>query len=122
MEIIGRNKERSILKHCEESGKPEFVAVYGRRRVGKTYLIVEHFGNRFSFSVTGVADGNKKDQLREFHTALTRYYQGDFKELCEWHEAFYSSRNIVFSRRQIAEAYMIFGGIPFIHLLRIFLD
>ena len=39
MKIIGREKEQKLLKECCRSGKPELVAVYGRRRVGKTYLV-----------------------------------------------------------------------------------
>ena len=43
MEIIGRHNEQHALQQYTESDKPEFVAVYGRRRVGKTFLIKEYF-------------------------------------------------------------------------------
>ena len=88
MEIIGRERERRILTRCENSDKPEFVAVYGRRRVGKTFLIVEHFGNKFAFSVTGISDGGMKEQLREFSRSLMKYYRGDVQTPKDWHEAF----------------------------------
>lgn len=88
MEIIGRDRERRALRRCEESDKPEFVAVYGRRRVGKTFLITEHFNNKFAFSVTGISDGSMKEQLREFLRSLTKHYSGDFAEPKDWHEAF----------------------------------
>jgi AAA+ ATPase superfamily predicted ATPase len=88
MEIIGRERERRILIRCEASDKPEFIAVYGRRRVGKTFLIVEHFSNKFTFSVTGISEGSKKDQLCEFRRSLMKYYQGDIPALRDWHEAF----------------------------------
>jgi len=88
MEIIGRERERRLLARCEASKKPEFVAVYGRRRVGKTFLITEHFGNKFAFSVTGISDANRKDQLREFRKSLMKYYQGEIPALSDWHEAF----------------------------------
>ena len=39
MEIIGRKEEITKLKSYYGSGKPEFIALYGRRRVGKTYLV-----------------------------------------------------------------------------------
>ena len=88
MELIGRVRERRILSRCEASNKPEFVAVYGRRRVGKTYLIVQHFANKFTFSVTGLSGGDMKEQLREFHKALKKYYQGEIAVPNNWHEAF----------------------------------
>ncbi|MCL1809857.1 MAG: ATP-binding protein [Clostridiales bacterium] len=88
MEIIGRERERRILTRCEQSGKPEFVAVYGRRRVGKTHLVTEHFSNKFSFSVTGISDGSMKEQLREFRRSLMKHYQGEIPMPKDWHEAF----------------------------------
>jgi len=89
MIIIGREKERRILSRCEQSDKPEFIAVYGRRRVGKTFLIAEHFGNKFAFSVTGLSGGSTEEQLNEFRSSLIRYYKGDFPVLKSWHEAFF---------------------------------
>ena len=88
MEIIGRERERQILRRCETSGKPEFIAVYGRRRVGKTFLMVEHFGNKFTFSVTGVSEGGTKDQLRVFHASLKKHFQTDIPEPSNWLQAF----------------------------------
>ena len=88
MEIIGRDRERRILNRCELSEKPEFIAVYGRRRVGKTYLITEHFNNKFSFSVTGISDGSMKDQLREFRKSVMKFYHGEIPRLNNWFEAF----------------------------------
>jgi AAA+ ATPase superfamily predicted ATPase len=73
MKIIGRKTEQSLLKEYANSNEPEFVAVYGRRRVGKTYLVNESFGNNFNFSVTGLARGKKVDQLKNFNAALTKY-------------------------------------------------
>ena len=43
MNIIGRKEEKKILTDCMESGRPEFMVVYGRRRIGKTFLIREYF-------------------------------------------------------------------------------
>ena len=41
--IIGRKEEQKTLQDCYESNKPEFVAVYGRRRIGKTFLVKQFF-------------------------------------------------------------------------------
>ena len=49
MNVIGRVKELDEIEQCVSSGRPEFMVVYGRRRVGKTFLIKEYFNNRFSF-------------------------------------------------------------------------
>ena len=56
--IIGRKEEQQILRSAVQSENSEFVAVYGRRRVGKTYLIRETFGYKFTFQHTGLAKGN----------------------------------------------------------------
>ena len=88
MEIIGRERERQTLRRCEASNKPEFVAVYGRRRVGKTFLIVEHFGNKFTFSVTGVSGKSMKDQLHAFHASLKKHFIADIAVPTNWFQAF----------------------------------
>ncbi|MDR1043360.1 MAG: ATP-binding protein, partial [Clostridiales Family XIII bacterium] len=61
--MIGRQKETDILNDCYRSRKSEFVAVYGRRRVGKTFLVKELFERRFTFYATGVLNGGKSAQL-----------------------------------------------------------
>ena len=60
------------LNELAQSPKSEFVAVYGRRRVGKTFLIREAFGYQFDFQLTGLANASTRQQLFAFHTALER--------------------------------------------------
>ena len=48
-ELIGRNRECAELQRCIESDRSELVIVYGRRRVGKTFLIEEFFNQKFDF-------------------------------------------------------------------------
>jgi hypothetical protein len=95
MNILGRKKEQQQLSDCLESKRPEFVAVYGRRRVGKTYLIREFFGNRFSFYATGVPDKKTKDQLAVFNDQLIRYGSQYVKPPKDWLEAFRRLREIL---------------------------
>ena len=47
--LIGRDKEYEELKRCLHSDRSELVIVYGRRRIGKTFLIEEFFGRQFDF-------------------------------------------------------------------------
>lgn len=75
--IIGRHSEKALLEKYYNSGKAEFIAMYGRRRIGKTFLIREYFRNQFSFDMTGVLEGNKNEQMTAFHMALKTYgYKG----------------------------------------------
>ncbi len=71
--LIGRKKEIERLKAYTESKKSEFVVVYGRRRVGKTFLIRKVFNNEFAFQLTGLANVTKRQQLLQFHLTLTKY-------------------------------------------------
>lgn len=57
MKIIGRDAENAKLKSWYKSGKAEFIAIYGRRRVGKTYLVNTFFDNQFTFDATGIIGG-----------------------------------------------------------------
>ena len=56
--MIGRLKEVHELEELYERKHPELVAVYGRRRIGKTYLVEQVFKNRFSFRHAGFMDGS----------------------------------------------------------------
>ena len=86
--MIGRKEERAVLDDCLSSTRPEFLVVYGRRRVGKTFLIKEYFQDSFSFYATGVTGLNTKKQLRVFKEALEKY--GNRKQTIpkDWFEAF----------------------------------
>ena len=71
--LIGRKEELKKLHSYLNSRKSEFVAVYGRRRVGKTFLIRKAYNNDFAFQLTGLANVSMKHQLSQFHAALTKY-------------------------------------------------
>lgn len=94
MKIVGRKREIEELEKLYKSGSSEFVAIYGRRRVGKTFLIKEVFKERFTFWHTGLSpyDRDKKhmlrDQLQTFYFSLQDY--GLEGETCpkSWLEAF----------------------------------
>lgn len=73
MDIIGRIDEQKELQACLKSSKPEFLVIYGRRRVGKTYLIKEYFDNKFSFYASGINNKSNKLQLKNFRNSLIDY-------------------------------------------------
>jgi uncharacterized protein len=68
--MIGRKKEMDLLANAYASKKPELIAVFGRRRVGKTYLITSFFEGKIHFELTGLKDGTKEQQLRNFAYSL----------------------------------------------------
>lgn len=81
--IVGREAERKLLQRYQESEKSELVAIYGRRRVGKTYLIRCTFRDEFDFSFTGMYETSKSLQLRRFAKQL-----GVDETPKDWFEAF----------------------------------
>ncbi|MBR1829926.1 MAG: ATP-binding protein [Atopobiaceae bacterium] len=88
MSLIGRKREQDLLSRCLASGKPEFVAVYGRRRVGKTYLIRQYFKDGFAFYATGIASAKTREQLKAFHAQLHAYGDESRTIPKDWFEAF----------------------------------
>lgn len=86
--MIGRKKEQIILQNCLESPRAEFVVVYGRRRVGKTFLIKEYFNNSFAFYATGISNAKTREQLKIFNGSLMEYGSSDKKQPKDWYEAF----------------------------------
>jgi uncharacterized protein len=87
--ILGRDKEKAKLKGVVSSRKSEFVAVYGRRRVGKTFLIREYFDNNFTFHVTGVNNASLNQQLYNFHVAVLKISgKTHFEQPKKWLQAF----------------------------------
>ena len=88
-DVIGREREIKQLDKVKSSHKSEFVALYGRRRVGKTFLVREYFQYQFDFQLTGLAKANTKQQLVNFHAAIKRIWSAspdDFPK--SWFEAF----------------------------------
>ncbi len=86
--IIGRLTELSTFEKLYRSNQSEFIAVYGRRRVGKTFLIREFFNNEFLFQFSGLANATTKEQLLNFNLTLRRTIGKDIKNAKSWLEAF----------------------------------
>ena len=88
--MIGRTEEKKYLKALIYEEEPQFVAVYGRRRVGKTYLIRESFEHSFTFEHTGVSNASldvnsrKVVQLEKFQESLAEFGYKPSEKITSW--------------------------------------
>ena len=87
--MIGRANEIKALKAAFESEYSEFVTIYGRRRIGKTFLVNEVFGYKFAFHCAGLKGDGMVRQLENFRFALRRHGHENCPRLKSWLEAFY---------------------------------
>ena len=90
--IISRTKEQEALRSAKQADESRFIAVYGRRRVGKTFLIREVYDYEFVFQHAGLSphDGGKtkKAQLEAFAVSLKKSGLRHFKKPGSWPDAF----------------------------------
>ena len=100
MRVVGRQRELRELARVERSKKSELVCVYGRRRVGKTYLVEQTFREFFAFRATGVEGGNMRQQLRSFHQRLRECGDTVRATPKDWFEAF-SRLTVVLERDDV---------------------
>ncbi len=87
MKIISRKEEKRELEYCERSKKSELICVYGRRRVGKTFLVEQTFRD-FAFRAVGLEKGTAKQQLKSFGQRLSEYGDDIKSTPKDWFEAF----------------------------------
>jgi AAA+ ATPase superfamily predicted ATPase len=99
MIIVGRQYEQKQLQKILQSSEAEFVAVYGRRRVGKTYLIREFFDKKSGifFRSSGIHKGSTKKQLEKFKKEIedTFYKGAQLSSFSNWHDAFEALKNAI---------------------------
>jgi len=88
--LIGRAEELAILHTALHSDEAELVAVFGRRRVGKTFLVTSAYRDKISFEITGVQDGSRQNQLQNFADQLEAFAKPGLplKRPADWQEAF----------------------------------
>lgn len=97
--LVGREEESRVLDEAFRSGLPEFIAVYGRRRVGKTFLVRHAFRDRFAFQHTGLSKVGMAEQLAEFARSMRHSFGRDFPVPASWFDAFDALRGALRSRR-----------------------
>jgi AAA+ ATPase superfamily predicted ATPase len=114
MQIIGRKKEIEDLMHLSETQQSEFVAVFGRRRVGKTFLVREYFGNKFAFYYTGMANTEMALQLKSFNASLHKYGNMPYPEVTTWFKSFEQLIHLLSHTRRKGKKVVFIDEMPWI--------
>lgn len=112
--LTGRIKEYARLDKCMREDTAQLVLVYGRRRVGKTFLINQYFGNSFSFKLTGAYDKPKADQLHAFITELNRRTHKENKAPSSWAQAFEMLREYIEIQESDKKCVIFFDEMPWL--------
>jgi AAA+ ATPase superfamily predicted ATPase len=112
MAVIGRKVEQEALKRLIESENAEFVAIYGRRRVGKTFLIREFFGANFTFYHTGLANTGMKMQLHSFNTSLNNYSTVSYQKAETWFDSFEQLKRLISDNRKKGKKVVFLDEMP----------
>jgi len=112
--LIGREKERRLLLSLLDSDKSEFVAIYGRRRVGKTYLVRETFNYRFVFQHSGLPDATTQEQLEEFAHSLTTAGARRVKTPKNWQEAFFALQQYLSTLTEEGKKLLFIDELPWL--------
>ena len=99
MKIIGRKREVKLLHQVIESPSSELIAVYGRRRVGKTFLIKEFFQNNFDFYASGIFQGKQTTELKAFCDSLSSAGVST-DNINDWMDAFKALRDYLKKKRK----------------------
>jgi type II secretory pathway predicted ATPase ExeA len=115
--IAGRDREMRKLQRALNSGKPEFIAVYGRRRVGKTFLIREFFNDKICFEIVGIHNATTQEQLINFSNSLTEALDANFpvQPPKSWQDAFTLLKTFLKNKRTKGKKVVFFDELPWLN-------
>ena len=117
-EIIGRKQEIDRLDRCMDSSEPQLIALYGRRRVGKTFLVNHYFNGRFDFKLTGIYDQPVDIQLKNFAIELSGQTGDDMVIPSDWMEAFSMLKSYIESRPDDSKVVVFFDEMPWMDTVK----
>ncbi len=93
--VIGRKKEQALFNDLMKDDNSHFIAIYGRRRVGKTFLVRETFGYRFTFQHSGLSNGRLNEQLFAFQASIRDCGGKPVTKAKNWLEAFEDLKELI---------------------------
>jgi uncharacterized protein len=108
--VIGREQEQATFRKWMQSTQAEFAVIYGRRRVGKTYLVQEFFDKHIVFGFTGSYDTDTAIQINNFYAELKRtWVMAETKKAPQnWSEAFHLLTDYLLTFKQKDEKIVLF--------------
>ena len=112
--LIGRKEECARLDQCMHELTAQLVVVYGRRRIGKTYLINQYFNNAFAFKLTGAYGESKTVQLQSFVTELNRRTRQKEPAPKNWFQAFELLRKYIEDTATDKKCVVFFDEMPWL--------
>jgi hypothetical protein len=92
------------------------IAVYGRRRIGKTYLINNYYEPQLVFELTGMHNGSMKERLLQFSRVLQKVTASPFaiKPSVNWVEAFAALEQFLSAKPKEAKCVVFFDEFPWL--------
>jgi AAA+ ATPase superfamily predicted ATPase len=113
--LIGRETEIEVLDRLFQSKRAEFLAIYGRRRVGKTFLITQYFkGKGLFFEITGAPNASTQEQLSNFHEEFCSLFGKEKRPPKTWAEAFARLKNALQRISPSQKIVLFFDELPWL--------
>ena len=114
MPLDGRQRETDYLDGLLASRHTEFLAIYGRRRVGKTFLIREYLKDQLAFELTGMLDSPLADQLANFQSALNAAGATGTALPTSWQQAFTHLTDFLLTLPKDSKLVIFFDELPWL--------
>lgn len=123
--IVAREKEKAVFERLVNEPTGQMLVVYGRRRIGKTFLVREYFDDQFAFKHTAVSPRELKErdkegellyriQLNEFAASLRKSGSKDETPISDWFEAFHRLESLLDKRRGKGKMVVFIDELPWL--------
>lgn len=113
--LIGREAEIEVLDRLYQSKNAEFLAIYGRRRVGKTFLVTQYFKDKgVFFEITGTPNASAKEQLLNFYNEFCALFNNKRQAPKTWAEAFTQLKDAIKDIPTSQKVVLFFDELPWL--------